>query len=67
MKTKLVFLVTNYMTAVLQVTVQQYRHALYNSVGIFEHALQLPFLCNKAVEFKREVQSAGGTLWGLGS
>jgi len=67
MKTTFVFLVTNYLSVVHHVTVQKYRHALYNSVGIFEHALQLPFLWNKAVEFKREVQSAGGNLWGLGS
>ena len=44
MKTTLVSHVTNYSAAVHHVTVQQYRHALCNSVGIFEHALQLPFL-----------------------
>ena len=44
MKTTLVFLVTNYWSVVHHVTVQQYRHALCNSVGIAEHALQLPFL-----------------------
>jgi hypothetical protein len=67
MKTTFVFHVTNYMSVAQHVTVQQYRHALYDSVEIFEHALQLPFLYNRAVEFKREVQSAGGNLWGLGS
>ena len=44
MKTTLVFLVTNYLAVVHHVTVQQYRHALCNSVGIFEHALQPPLL-----------------------
>jgi hypothetical protein len=44
MKTTLVFLVTNYLSVVHQVTVQQYQQALCNCVGIFERALQLSFL-----------------------